>query len=86
MNKFKNPIFWVSLVSLVLASAGVDFETLTSWPLLLDALLSILKNPVSVVMCLVTAYGIFNDNSTKPLDKLTLKCYNKPTDTSCVGP
>ena len=68
-NKLKNPIFWVSMVTLVLAAAGVDFETLTSWPLLADALLSILKNPVSLAMVIVTAYGIWNDQSTKKLDK-----------------
>jgi len=72
-NKFKNPVFWLSLVSLVLASAGVDFETLTSWPLLADALLGVLKNPVALGMCLVTAYGVFNDNGTKGLDKIKLK-------------
>ena len=68
-NKLTNPVFWLSMVTLVLAAAGVDFETLTSWPLLADALLSILKNPVSLAMVIVTAYGIWNDQSTKKLDK-----------------
>jgi len=69
-NKLLNPVFWLSLITLVLAAAGVDFETLTSWPLLVDALLSIIKNPVALAMVIVTGYGIFNDNSTKRLDKL----------------
>jgi len=68
-NKLTNPVFWLSMITLVLAAAGVDFETLTSWPLLADALLSILKNPVSLAMVIVTAYGIWNDQSTKKLDK-----------------
>ena len=68
-QKLTNPVFWLSMVTLVLAAAGVDFETLTSWPLLADALLGILKNPVSLAMVIVTAYGVFNDNSTKQLDK-----------------
>jgi len=67
-NKLTNPIFWITMITLVLASAGVDFETLTSWPLLADALLSIVKNPVAIAMVLVTAYGIYNDQSTKKLD------------------
>ena len=67
-NKLTNPVFWVTMVTLVLAAAGVDFETLTSWPLLAEALLSILKNPVSLAMVIVTAYGIWNDQSTKKLD------------------
>lgn len=68
-QKLTNPIFWASLITLVLAAAGVDFETLTSWPLLLEALKSIIMNPVSLLAVIVTAYGIFNDNSTKELDK-----------------
>ena len=68
-NKLKNPVFWASLITLVLASAGVNFEQLTSWPLLADALLGIISNPVSIIAVIVTAYGIFNDNSVKKLDK-----------------
>ena len=47
--KLKNPYFWLSIVGLLFASAGIDFQTLTSWQLLGEALLSILNNPVSVV-------------------------------------
>ena len=68
-NKFKNPLFWFGMISTVLLAAGVDFETLTSWPLLADALIGILKNPVALVLCITTAYTVFNDNSTKGLDK-----------------
>lgn len=68
-NKIKNPLFWFGMISTVLLAAGVDFETLTSWPLLAESLLGILKNPVSLVLCITTAYTVFNDNSTKGLDK-----------------
>jgi len=67
-DKLKNPLFWLGMISTVLLAAGVDFETLTSWPLLADALLGILKNPVALMMCFVTAYTVWNDNSTKKLD------------------
>ncbi len=70
MKKFKNPTFWVTMITLVFAAAGVDFETLTSWTLLIEALKGIISNPVSIAMVLVTAYGIYNDNSTKGIDKL----------------
>ncbi len=69
-TKLTNPMFWLGMITTVLLAAGVDFETLTSWNLLADALLGILKNPVALSMCVVTAYGIFNDNGTKGLDKL----------------
>ena len=73
MEKFKNPYFWLSLVALIFAAAGIEFEQLTSWPLLGQALWSIVQNPVSVVAVITAFLGIWNDNSTKGLDKPTLK-------------
>lgn len=71
--KFKNPIFWTSLVAILFASAGVDFNTLTSWPLLAESLVAILLNPVSLMAVIVAMIGVFNDNSTKGIDKLKVK-------------
>ena len=68
--KFKNPIFWTSLIAIIFASAGVDFNTLTSWRLLGQAILSILGNPVALVAVIVSIIGVFNDNSTRGVDKL----------------
>lgn len=67
-EKLKNPYFWLSLVALLFSAAGVDFETLTSWQLLGEALLSIVQNPVAVVAVVTAILGIWNDNSTKGLD------------------
>ena len=72
-QKFKNPIFWLSLIAIMFASAGVEFSTLTSWKLLGESFLSILANPVSVVSVVVAVVGVFNDNSTKGIDKLVNK-------------
>lgn len=69
-QKLKNPVFWASLIAIVLAAGGVNFESLTSWNLLAEALFGIVKNPVALVSCVVAAYGVFNDNSTKQLDRL----------------
>ena len=55
-SKFKNPYFWLSVVALIFSASGVDFNQLTSWRLLGEALL-----------------GIWNDNSTKGLDKPKMK-------------
>jgi uncharacterized membrane protein len=73
VEKFKNPYFWLSLVALIFAAAGIEFEQLTSWPLLGQALWSIVQNPVSVVAVITAFLGIWNDNSTQGLDKPTLK-------------
>lgn len=71
--KFKNPIFWTSLIAILFASAGVDFNTLTSWKLLLDALLSIFSNPVAITSVIIALVGVFNDNSTNGMDSLKYK-------------
>ena len=68
--KLKNPYFWLSIVGLLFASAGIDFNTLTSWQLLAEALLSILNKPVSVVAVLTALVGIWNNNDTPGLDSI----------------
>ena len=69
-EKFKHPYFWLSLFALIFSAAGVDFETLTSWSLLAQALLDILLNPVAIMAVITAFLGIWNDNSTKVLDKV----------------
>lgn len=69
MEKLKNPYFWLSLIALIFAAAGVDFEQLTSWGLLFDAFLDILQNPVAIVAVITAFLGIWNDNSTEGFDK-----------------
>lgn len=66
-NRLKNPYFWLGLGGIIFSSAGVDFNTLTSWSLLGDALLSILANPVAVVAVAAAVIGVFVDPSTKGL-------------------
>lgn len=70
MKKFKNPYFVLSVVALIFSASGVDFNELTSWKLLGEALLGILNNPVSVVSVATAFLGIWNDNSTPGLDKI----------------
>ena len=70
MEKLKNPYFWLSVFALIFSAAGIDFETLTSWQLLMQALVDILLNPVAIVAVITAFLGIWNDNSTKGLDGL----------------
>ena len=69
-SKFRNPYFWLSMFALIFSASGIEFNTLTSWQLLGDSLLSILNNPVAVVAVITAMLGIWNDNSTKGMDKL----------------
>lgn len=68
-DKIKNPYFWISTIALLFTASGVDFYELTSWKLLGTALLSILGNPVSILSVTTAFIGIWNDNSTKGLDR-----------------
>ena len=68
MAKFKNPYFWLSVFALIFSAAGVDFQQLTDWQLLGQALVDILLNPVAVVAVITALLGIWNDNSTPGLD------------------
>lgn len=69
MEKLKNPYFWLSIFALIFSASGVDFNQLTSWNLLAEALFGILQNPVAIVAIITAFLGIWNDNSTKGLDK-----------------
>ena len=69
--KLKNPYFWLSVFALIFSASGIDFQTLTSWQLLVQALVDILMNPVAIVAIITAFLGIWNDNSTKGLDGLT---------------
>ena len=69
-DKIRNPWFWLGIISVIFASAGVDFNSLTSWPLLGQALLSIFQNPVALIAVIGGILGVFNDNSSKGLDNI----------------
>lgn len=71
--KLRNPYFWLSVVALIFSASGIDFNQLTSWDLLGQALLGIANNPVSIVAVITAFLGIWNDNSTKGLDSITNK-------------
>ena len=75
-EKFKNPYFWLSVFALFFSAAGIDFQQLTSWPLLYKALLDVLSNPVAIIAVITAFLGIWNDNSTKGLDGIQTKKVN----------
>ena len=69
-DKIRNPYFWLSTIALVFSASGVDFNELTSWALLGKSLTDIVGNPVAIVSVITAFLGIWNDNSTKGLDKI----------------
>ena len=67
-DKLRNPYFLLGIVAVIFASAGVDVATLSSWPLLVAALLSIVNNPFTLLCVIFALLAMFNDNSTSGLD------------------
>lgn len=66
-NRGKNIYFWLGLIGIVFASAGVDFESLTNWKLLAEALIGIVNNPVALVAVALAIVGVFVDPTTEGL-------------------
>ncbi len=66
-NRFKNIYFYLGLVGVIFGAAGVDFNTLTSWKLLFEAILSILANPVAILCVIAGVLGAYTDPTTKGL-------------------
>lgn len=67
MDRYKNPYFWIGLISVMIAASGVDFEALTSWPLLWQGIESIFMNPVKLTAVVMAAVGVFANPNTPGL-------------------
>lgn len=63
--RFKNPLFWVHLIAAVsipmFAGVGMEWESMTSWPVLGDTVIRAFSNPVVLVAMAVAAWGVVND-------------------------
>ena len=83
--RFNNPVFWANLamavVLPVLAYLGLNWEDMTTWAALGDALLQAVKNPVILVSVLVSVWNAINDPTTKGLsDSAQALTYDKPKE------
>lgn len=67
-NKLRNPYFLLGIVAVIFSAAGVNIATLSSWPLLAAALLSIVNSPFTLLCVILALLAMFNDNSTCGLD------------------
>ena len=66
--KLKNPYFYLGIVAVIFSAANIEVATLTSWPLLAAALLSIVNSPFTLLCVVLALLAMFNDNSTSGLD------------------
>lgn len=65
IKRIKNPLFWITLIGLFFTSTGLTPEEMTSWGILLNSILDVLKNPFTIGMFALAIYGQFYNPATK---------------------
>ena len=63
-NRYKNIFFWLGIGGVIFSAAGVDFQTMTTWGLLYEAMKNIAMNPVTLVSVIAAITGVIVDTST----------------------
>lgn len=77
--RFRNPWFWVGVVSVAITAIGVDPMTFTSWAAVLDGIKAVLSNPVQLVTMCLAILSVFVDPTTAGLsDSERALNYTKP--------
>lgn len=64
IKRFKNIGFWIGIIGVVLTAAGIDPTTLTSWDILFNNLVAVVKNPYMLVTIAMAIVGVFTDPTT----------------------
>lgn len=69
--RFKNPMFWAqvaaAILSPVLVGLGLQWEDMTSWAALWQALCAAVGNPVLLVAALASLWACITDPTTEGL-------------------
>ena len=81
--RVKNPLFWaqvgLSILTPILAYAGVTAEAITTWAALGELLVGAVSNPYVLAMVLVSVWNTVTDPTTKGVsDSERALTYDKP--------
>lgn len=77
--RLKNPWFWVGVISIAIASIGLDPTTMTTWGAVWAAALAVLHNPVQLVTVVLAVLAVFIDPTTAGLtDSAMALAYKRP--------
>lgn len=81
--RVKNPVFWVqillSILTPILAYAGLTAQDLTTWAKLGEVLIMALSNPYVLGMVALSVWNALNDPTTKGItDSKRAMEYEKP--------
>ena len=78
--RLKNPWFWVGVISIAIASIGLDPTTMTTWGAVWAAALAVLHNPVQLVTVVLAVLAVFVDPTTAGLsDSARALSYKSPS-------
>lgn len=72
-KRYKNVYFWIGILGVVFSAAGINLESLTSWNILFDNILNILKNPFLLMSVIMAVTGVIIDPTTKGLKDCQIK-------------
>ena len=74
--RLKNPWFWIGIVSVVIATLGVDPNQFVTWDSVWNYIVEVLRNPVQLVSVVL---AIFIDPTTAGIsDSTQAMGYEKP--------
>ncbi len=77
--RVKTPWFWVGVAATALTAIGVDPQTFTSWSAVCEGVLTLLGNPVQLVMLVFAVLSVFVDPTTAGIaDSTRAMAYIKP--------
>ena len=79
--RFKNPWFWVGVVSVAITAIGVDPQTFTSWAAVWEGIKAVLDTPVQLVTMALAVLSVFIDPTTSGItDSDKALTYQKPLE------
>lgn len=81
--RLKNPTFWaqiiIAVISPILVGLGVQWQDMTTWAALWDALRNAVSNPVIVVSVIGSVWACITDpTTTGTSDSKLAMSYDKP--------
>lgn len=84
--RFRNPYFWIGLIGILLMSIGVEASMLTSWELVFDNIVELIKNPFMIGSALLALWGYIQDFTTEGIGDtdlaMTYRYPRKDTETT----
>lgn len=77
--RLKNVWFWIGLIGVILSAMGVQPETFTSWEIVKEHFMNLIKNPYMLGSVIIAILGVFIDPTTKGIkDSQQALTYTKP--------